>query len=498
MNNIITFLITFLFLIISSFIFPQQIYTQSRYNELENISIKFIEYINKGNFKKAAKLCDDITTHELEKNWTFIINKAGRLKHYKTVNSGELIVTCQAIFEKKDLYMIFKFKDNRILKFFGNKKIKVFNITEHNPVSFNKLSRLIKDEIITFDDRDIPERMINILAKNRLIIFGESHFVKEDQEIAGELMSELNKNAGFTTLILELSANAYSWIYHEYAMGDMETLPPFIRTYYNLILKKIKKYNMRNKNKIHVYTIDSNDKDDDFINSLSFLVNYLDIKNEKILGYISKYRNKNNLYQTIMHDFKKEIFSHKKYYKKIFGVEYYEILTQMIDGELESFNIRNKKNNEGYEPYAISREKLLIDLSEHYIKKDSGGAMIYIGYYHCQKQHFLGIKREKWLGDYFSNICPYTENRTYSLVGMPLSGMDNEGEIDLLKYSLKNELFQIIHNYSLKKPSFLSLDNSIFFNQYILVNFNGKIEIMPVKRFFDGFILIPNVNPVIE
>lgn len=164
----------------------------------------------------------------------------------------------------------------------------------------------------------------------------------------------------------------------------------------------------------------------------------------------------------------------------------------MIEIELMSLNIRNLWRDNYSDDHNI-RENILEDIAEKQIK-EKGRTVFNFGFYHAQKKHQIGTRKE-WLAEFLAKNYSH-----YSLLAVPVSGEikdanGRDGEVNLLKGDKKDELFK-------RTLGVVGSDTNIYLNlgefefqksQVLMDLYFQKIEGVP-NKVFDGIILFPEVT----
>ena len=456
------------------------------------MTFDFMEVISTKEYKEAAAFFEksDIDSRLIEEEWDNIHKRWGKLIDYRIIDQPKNnYQSVQLKFEKKEV----------IAKVFFNRNKKIIKVNyKIPPVQFEELDKVVKSNLITFKEGCFPEELINRLVNKSVVIFGEYHYVVEEQRTAAKLLTKLNQTASYDQLLLETGI-AYSWIFQEYSLGNIPKLPDFMGNYYGEILSLIQEYNKSAKKKIIVRSIDRTSSKIGYINSLGYMMGHLQLRGTRLEEYYNDFLDDkyNAEYNKILTKFRQDLTADRKYYLSIMNQKFYNYLDLMTENELRSLEIR-KKFSRSYTTGFKAREELMKDMSDYYIKNNSGGTMIYIGAYHAQKKYFKGTRQE-WLGDYLANRSKITSGESYSLVGVPLKGRIKWGtknynkKFNIAESLYKDELFLIASNYTKNDYGFLPLEDPIF-KKDIMINEIISRRVLPPAEEFDGYIIIPEAT----
>ena len=140
---------------------------------------------------------------------------------------------------------------------------------------FNELESLVDDKLVLFAETEIPGELETLVEANRIVVFGETHYVQEHNEYISLLLDRYGPEG--LCFFSEFS-NAHNWMIEDYVSGEIDYLPYKLRLLNHIWIEKIREINLAHEQvlPIQFYFMDVNHWEDDFTSSL--------IESEKILG----------------------------------------------------------------------------------------------------------------------------------------------------------------------------------------------------------------------
>jgi hypothetical protein len=164
----------------------------------------------------------------------------------------------------------------------------------------------------------------------------------------------------------------------------------------------------------------------------------------------------------------------------------------MVEVEMASVRVRSL-DEEGSLGFRL-REECLKRLVDQRLSAAPGRTVINIGANHAQKQYLRGTPQE-WLGDYLAHKSEYTAGRTFHVYVRPAQGEVADGaatkDVDVTTDSSPNEVFRLMHEAAGPAMAFLALDDSVFLEDGVEVNYVGSTHTSAPKPVYDAFILVP-------
>ncbi|MGM0419588.1 MAG: hypothetical protein ACQEQG_01200 [Bacillota bacterium] len=345
----------------------------------------------------------------------------------------------------------------------------------------------------SFTNDNISSNLLDDIADKDSIVVGQFHGLKEHQEFLANLVIKSHQEIGLKQVMVE-SPHAFSWIFNGYGQGELDN-DLFVQEIiykWPVFLNRIREYNLsqESENRIAVRTGDANFHQDQFISSIQYLRQHLPERDtiNRLLNNIITAEDR----EDVLEEFKEHLTVDKANYRDYWGPGWNKTLIEMIEIELTSLEIRNLWND-NYPDAHNMRENILKDIAEKQLT-ERGQTIFNFSFYHAQKQHQIGTRKE-WLAGFLEKNYSH-----YSLLAVPISGeiKDENGgykEVDLLTGNNRGELFrrtaEIVGSDS---NIYLSLADPEFQKGKALMDLHfQKIEGIP-NEIFDGIILFPEVT----
>lgn len=378
-----------------------------------------------------------------------------------------------------------------------SRKVKVVMILIGILFFLTGCSQISREAIInnsqSFIKGDVSSKLVDDIADKDSIVVGQFHGLKEHQEFLADLVIRSHQEIGLNQVVVE-SPHAFSWIFNGYAKGvlDDDLFVQEIIYKWPVFLNRIREYNLTQEtdNIIEVRTGDANFHQDQFISSIQYMRQHLPERDtiNRLLNNIITAADR----EEVLEEFKEHLTVDKANYRDYWGPGWNNTLIEMIKIELISLEIRNLWNDNYSEAHKI-RENILKDIAEKQIK-ERGQTVFNFSFYHAQKQHQIGTRKE-WLAEFLDKNYSH-----YSLLTVPIAGeiKDENGgyeEVNLLKGNNRDELFKRTAELVGSDTNiYLSLTDSEFQKGQALMDLHfQKIEGVP-NEIFDGIILFPEVT----
>jgi len=367
------------------------------------------------------------------------------------------------------------------------------------------LTAITNSNIILFNDHNIPEGVIERLDGKKVVVIGEYHGVQEHIDLVTDLALALHEQSHFSQLLIELS-HALGWMVEDYVSGLSDDILPFLIQNQQVDLARIRHYNLKlpSEKRIKVHAVDINHNPSFIRASLLSLLEYNTLEYTEILeNFIRQFDNIENimtdseLFYGLIEALHSDLISERLYLAEAWGETWFNRLVDIAEMELASILCRRPLEQGDVELRSKMREDTIKSMVDGYMENGEGGTLVNIGFYHAQNSHFLGTQNE-WLGEYLRSSSPHSKGESYSLVVVPAKGEikwgDSYRNIDIAAGRRKNELFSTMYRLSSGNTAFLSLDDDIFQNELIHLNYHYELLEINPKRQFDGYILLPKVT----
>lgn len=363
-------------------------------------------------------------------------------------------------------------------------------------VSTMDLTEVVERDGLSFSMGSIPDEVLDRLASNRVVLVGETHFLREHDELMADLLRELQAR-GFRQFLFEWS-QAADWLLADFVEDrglEPGWTPPL--SIGGALLAAIRDFNrtLPDDDRIEVHAIDVNLADygggDAFSWSLGRLARHL-----QTLGPLSDFLQGSQDIPAgrirALWTLQSELTASRSALVESWGVYWYETVAEMVEVELSSMQIRALRERD-YDESVRLREGVMKKLADRRLRSCRDGTVINVGGNHAQKRRLKGTRQE-WLGDYLVHrsqatggsviVVAVTAAQIRSVAGSGIPDFD-------LSASPKNELFRVMNRTWPEQIVFLPLDDPMFAKDGIPMNFEGIIHVGAPKQHYDVFLQLP-------
>ena len=357
---------------------------------------------------------------------------------------------------------------------------------------YERLKTAVEHDLTVFEGDEIPDSMLELLARHRVVLVGEYHDISGHNELVGELATSLQPQ-GFNTVLLEFP-QSYSWLLDGYSRGILDTPGEGAMRTYGPLLDRIREANaaLPAQEQISVWAIDVNPGVEDFLPPFRGIMHQLG-QPDPLSGFVNAL-DAGADYAEALWSLRVELEADADLYREGWGDRAYELIAEMLYAEHRSIEVRAERNATERDRL---REEVMKSLTERQLASARGGVLINVGYFHAQKRRQFGTVDE-WLGQYLIEESPHAREQTFALVVAPASGEKRiRGRVesfDVTHDSPENELFRIMSELAGGKTAFLPLDAELFATEKVVVNYLPELATTPPKEVFDGFVLLPEVQ----
>lgn len=363
------------------------------------------------------------------------------------------------------------------------------SITE---VAVEELSATVERDGIAFTDPDIPDGFLERLAPHRVVVLGETHHLREHYEFVGRLLGALHAR-GFHQLLVEWPHMA-DWVLEDYVNGgrlEPSWVPPL--TLGAPMFAAIRDFNdtLPEAERIHVHAIDVNLDEYGgaaaFRNLLGAVTTHLTSPGPltDFLGAdYDKPAAQTAAVQTLLASLEADHVS----LVGSWGSERYRSIVEMAEVELKSVGIRALRGA-WYDVTSRLREDVMKQLADARIEESAQGTVVNVGGNHAQKAHLKGTEQE-WLGDYLVHRSAATEGSVF-IVSVVAARIELEAgsagtPYDVRARSPGNELFRVMVETWPDGTVFLPLDDPVFVEGGVVVNYEDTIYVCALKEQYDA------------
>jgi hypothetical protein len=174
------------------------------------------------------------------------------------------------------------------------------------------------------------------------------------------------------------------------------------------------------------------------------------------------------------------------------GVDRYETVVEMVEVELASVRIRDIREDD-YDRSVKLRENEMKRLADVRLAGYQHRSLINVGGNHAQKDRFKGTDQE-WLGDYLVHQSHAVGGNVIVIsVGAAriVAASGGASLFDIMNASPANELWRTMHETWPGQSVFLPLDDPMFLQSGIPVNYEDEIFVTALKKAYDAMLLFP-------
>ncbi len=367
-------------------------------------------------------------------------------------------------------------------------------------VTMEELEQIVQRDGVPSEAGSIPDEVLDRLASHRVVLVGETHFLREHRELVAELMRQLHAR-GFRQFLFEWTQVA-DWLLADFVNdGGLEpewAPPPSIGGDMIAAIRDLNR-TLPEVERIQVHGLDVTLQDygggEAFLWSLGRLAQHLSDP-----GPLSSFPQGD--YDTpesqtaLLEALQAELTAGRSDLVASWGQPWYDTVVEMVEVELASVPIRaiREKN---YDKSARLREDVIKWLVDRRLQDLPHGTLINFGSTHAQKERLRGTDVE-WLGDYLvhksqvadGSVIVVEVSAAY-IVAVPGSGFPDSD----LAASPENELLRVMNQTWPDQIVFLPLDDPLFSSGRIPMNF-GEIYVGAPKRHYDLFVLLPLAHRV--
>lgn len=384
-------------------------------------------------------------------------------------------------------------------------KTRHFNKEHHITADHSdlKLSAIIKRDALFFKASNPPKKLIDHLAKQKVIFIGEHHYVREHHDLLVSLLKTLH-HKGTRHLFIE-AFQSYGPLVNSYVLGENISLPPLYKTLYGPLLEGIRTYNktLSSAEQIQVHSIDIDHRSWAFPTAL--------VELQKRYGK-----------QTHLSTFLKNVgwpqeqgFSiattQFKWHPKD-SEKYVAHLQKLIEacqanprnGEpdyltlakyaLVSFQVREVWRTKGEQHAHPAREEAIKKMVGLHLAKTSGPVLINMGGFHGQLKHLLGTQKT-WVGQYLAEQNPSTKGKTISIF-VNATRWEKKGKKGDIFSANKGqpELMSALSKQAGPNVAFLPLKDPYFKTKTSQVSYLGRVVHHKPREQFHAYILLPKAT----
>jgi hypothetical protein len=364
-------------------------------------------------------------------------------------------------------------------------------------VSKVELEQVIQRAGMPFEVGSIPDKLLDQLASNRVVIVGEFHFLREHRELVSELVRELHSR-GFRQYLFEWT-QAADWLLADF-VNDGGLLPEWTPPHDigGDTITAIRNINLTlpESERIEVHGIDVHLPDyggtDGWVYILGLLASYLPDQGP-ISAFLDGDHETDESHRSLLETLQAQLQDGRSDLIASWGDYWYDTVVEMVEVELRSIPIRASRESD-YDESVRLREEAIHWLADRRISSNPGGTLINFGNTHAQKEGLWGTEGIEWLGDYLVHNSPATAGSSIALwvAATHIVSVPGSGNPDFdLRDSPTNELLRVMSQTWPEQSVFLLLDDPLFSDGRVPINVSGDIYVGAPGRQYDAILLLP-------
>jgi len=362
-----------------------------------------------------------------------------------------------------------------------------------------ELRPAVERDGVAFTAQAIPAPLLDRLAQNRVVVVGETHLIREQGELLGELLRSLHAR-GFRQLLLEWPHMA-DWLLADFVEGTgLE--PGFVPPLTNVggsVLTAVRDFNrtLPEADRIHVRAIDVNLDEyggaPSFRNLLTALSRHLPDP-APVATFLRAAYDSPERQTAALNQLQGGLRAGETSLSASWGSRWHDVVSEMVEVELASVGIRAGRQSD-YDRTAGDREDVIKRLADSRLDDYGFRTVVSAGNTHAQKSRLMGTEGVEWLGDYLAHRSPAAGGPVFVLCVTP-ARLVSEGAspttlYDVMSESPGNELWRLMHEAWPDRIAFLPLDDPVFGTGGVLMNFDGTVYSGAPKAHYDALVLLP-------
>jgi hypothetical protein len=368
-------------------------------------------------------------------------------------------------------------------------------------VSTTELAQVVERDGLAFSLQSIPEEVLDRLATSRVVIVGETHFLREHRQLVVELLRELHVR-GFRQLLFEWT-QAADWLLADFVEErglEPDWQPPL--SIGGDLLTAIRDFNrtLLDNERIQVHGIDVTLQDyggaQSFLASLGRLTAHLATPGP-LSAFLQGEYDTAGRQQQKLETLRSELEARRPELMASWGEYWYETVAEMVEVELASALIRAAREDH-YDLSARLREDAMKQTADRRLEGYPHRTLINVGGSHAQKKRLKGTEQE-WLGDYLVHKSEAVGGSAIVLVVTAARIVPATGALEpdyQLMASPENEIFRTMSEIWPDQTVFLPVDDPLFAADGVPMNFEGTIYVGAPKQHYDVFLLLPLAHRV--
>jgi hypothetical protein len=366
-------------------------------------------------------------------------------------------------------------------------------------VERDDLAAVVERDAITYAPGSLSEEAVEMFASNQVVLIGETHWIREHREFVADIVQDLHPK-GFRQILLEFP-QAAEWLIDDYMQGGLlepDWIPPIGLN--GDLIEAIRAFNrsLPESEWVRVRGIDvmldEYGGSDGFDWSISRISRHLGDP-EPLSNFAASQNGNANQRKQSLELLADDLQTQHSALRQAWGDYWYGFLSEMVEIEQSTENIRAWRADR-YDDSARLREDVMKDLAERRLRDFGYKTLINVGGNHAQKARMLGTDQE-WLGDFLVHKSTATGGSVITVNVRPARIItEDESRVvwDVADSSPPNELWRVMRESFPNRMIQLSLDDSIFSDETILMNYEDVIYETSPKDIYDVLVSLPVVH----
>ena len=367
-------------------------------------------------------------------------------------------------------------------------------------VSELELEGVIARDGVPFAGQAIPPEFLDRLSPYRVVVVGETHLLAEHRELMAALVQQ-SHSRGFRQVLLEWP-HMIDWLLYDF-VNDGGLEPGWTP---NVVLGGVMITAIRDFNRslpedehVQVRAIDVNLDDyggaATFVESIQAVSRHLPDPGPIARFLAGSYGAPKSQADKIQR-LRDELRELRSSLSAAWGSYWYDTVVEMVEVESASVSIRAMRDDH-YDLSVRLREDVMKRLADLRLQDFAHGTLLNVGGHHAHATTLLGTSQE-WLGDYLAHASPETDGSVIALfvTAARIESPSGTKLYDIRDASPANELFLLMNESWPDYTVFLPLDDPVFVEGGVPVNFEEKIRVCALKEQYDVIVVMPLAHRV--
>jgi len=366
-------------------------------------------------------------------------------------------------------------------------------------VERSDLVAVVDRDAIAFDASALPTAWVDALAANRVVLVGETHGLIEHGELVVALLARLHAH-GLRQAAFEWP-QAADWLATDYVTDGgiaPDFAPPTTGTGALLTLLRDFNRTLPATERIRARGIDVMLPDyggtASFNDLVGMLAGWLPTA-EPLTAFVTSAHATPAEERSRLDTLDETLSAHRSTLTIAWGDAWFDTVREMVEVERASVTIREIRDSD-YDRSVRLREDMMKRLADRRILEATDGLVINVGSTHAQKSRMRGTDIE-WLGDYLVHGSAAVDGSILVLDVAPARILTGTTTVwSLTDASPDNELFRVMHESAPDRVVVLSLDDPLFLEDGVPLNFEDTIYMVAPKVHYDVLVVLPEAHRV--